>query len=288
MKKNSTHTEETKQKMREKRKKRIGVLSPNYKGLKNQKKYCVNCGEELNKRAIYDITLRCHSCANKGKLNPNWKENKTKKYCINCNKEIWTYSHSLRCAVCATKYNYLIGKLKPKKGESCYWYKDGATLNIKCIDCGVKIKNVYAKRCTKCYGLSIRGMNNWNYKDGTAGIYPPEFYQLRETIRKRDNYQCQNKECNMVEEEHLIIYGINLHIHHIDYNKKNSNENNLLALCLQCNLRANYNRNYWSKYYNEIIKSIEAIKAFVVKNTSPDAESKPSEVAGQANTGAEV
>lgn len=78
--------------------------------------------------------------------------------------------------------------------------------------------------------------------------YPIEFNQeLKEKIRKRDNYTCQK--CNITEEEHLIVYGIKLSIHHIDYDKQNCNDNNLITLCKQCNIRANYNRDYWKEYY---------------------------------------
>jgi 5-methylcytosine-specific restriction endonuclease McrA len=78
--------------------------------------------------------------------------------------------------------------------------------------------------------------------------------QLKESIRKRDNYTCQN--CSMTEEEHLIVMGISLAIHHIDYNKKNCNEENLITLCNQCNIRANYDRDYWKNFYEEKIKKI--------------------------------
>lgn len=37
-----------------------------------------------------------------------------------------------------------------------------------------------------------------------------------------------------------------------------------------------------------IIENLEAIKAFLAKNTSPGTENKPSEVTGQANNDAEV
>jgi len=75
-------------------------------------------------------------------------------------------------------------------------------------------------------------------------LYSDEFNgELKEEIRKRDNYTCQN--CEMTEEEHLIMYGSNLCCHHIDYNKMNSNKENIISLCYQCHGRTNYNRKYW-------------------------------------------
>ena len=74
--------------------------------------------------------------------------------------------------------------------------------------------------------------------------------KLKLEIRKRDNYTCQ--ECGMVEVEHLKIYERVLDIHHIDYNKKNCKKENLLSLCKQCNIRANFNRKYWIKYFRSL------------------------------------
>jgi len=60
---------------------------------------------------------------------------------------------------------------------------------------------------------------------------------LRRSIRERDNYICQL--CSQ--------YG-NV-VHHIDYNKKNCNPDNLITLCRSCNARVNSNREYWQSYF---------------------------------------
>jgi hypothetical protein len=57
----------------------------------------------------------------------------------------------------------------------------------------------------------------------------------------------------MTEEEHLIVIGTALTIHHIDYNKQNCNEENLITLCKGCNTRANYNKDYWLIKYKKIL-----------------------------------
>jgi hypothetical protein len=75
--------------------------------------------------------------------------------------------------------------------------------------------------------------------------------QLKYNIRKRDNFECQN--CDMTEEEHLSVFGIVLIVHHIDYHKKNCKENNLITLCKGCNIRANYNRKFWSIKFQKVI-----------------------------------
>ena len=67
--------------------------------------------------------------------------------------------------------------------------------------------------------------------------------ELKELIRNRDSNKC--KECGLNKEEHYLKYNENLHVHHIDYNKENCNEDNLITLCLKCNISANYNREQW-------------------------------------------
>lgn len=57
-------------------------------------------------------------------------------------------------------------------------------------------------------------------------------------IFERDNHTCQLCEAT----EKLVP-------HHIDYDKKNSRENNLITLCNGCNARVNFNREYWKYYF---------------------------------------
>ena len=152
-----------------------------------------------------------------------------------------------------------------KTGKSNIKYKDGRTLQINhCKDCDKKIINYRAKRCRSCDNKTrihseetirkISGINNHNYIDGKGYLpYASDFTsKLKDKICKRDNYTCQC--CEMIQEEHFIIYGRDIEIHHIDYNKSNCDEKNLITLCKQCNLRANYNRDYWYSYFIYIMK----------------------------------
>jgi len=76
--------------------------------------------------------------------------------------------------------------------------------------------------------------------------YPLEFNdKLRKSIKQRDNYTCQ--ECKMLEVE--LKYK--LHIHHIDYNKKNNNPSNLISLCRSCHGQTNFKRNDWTQYFQD-------------------------------------
>ena len=43
-------------------------------------------------------------------------------------------------------------------------------------------------------------------------------------------------------------------LHHIDYNKFNNNEDNLVSLCDICHGKTNYNREKWIKIFKNIMK----------------------------------
>ena len=69
---------------------------------------------------------------------------------------------------------------------------------------------------------------------------------LKEAIRKRDDYICQI--CDIRQDE-LKGRTKKLDVHHIDYNKDNLNPNNLVSLCHSCHIGTNTNREYWIKYF---------------------------------------
>ena len=87
------------------------------------------------------------------------------------------------------------------------------------------------------------------WKDGISKLpYNFDFNkELKELIRKRDEYKC--RVCEKTQEENKE----NLTIHHIDYNKKNSNPFNLISLCRKCHARTNHNRDYWTEYLTNIV-----------------------------------
>lgn len=118
----------------------------------------------------------------------------------------------------------------------------------------------HTKEIRKIISEANKGKKNNNYIDGLGtSPYPSQFNSdLKLKIRKRDNYTCQN--CGMTEEEHIIVIGQVLHVHHIDYNKQNCDEDNLITLCLWCNMRANKNREIWKESFRNKIGLITKIK----------------------------
>ena len=185
-----------------------------------------------------------------------------KYYCKekNCHNEIseWNYHYGMNfCGSCARSGKRNHFSKDKYLGEDNGNYKHGKYgHNNDCVDCGKKIWFGF-KRCKSCARIEEykNPENHPQYIDGRSKEpYTFEFNTvLKELIRNRDGYTCQN--CGMTEEEHLIVIGTNLHIHHIDYNKQNCNKENLITLCLSCNSRANMNRSYWQEVYtNKILK----------------------------------
>jgi hypothetical protein len=104
--------------------------------------------------------------------------------------------------------------------------------------------------------FGIRGPNHPGWLGGKK--FEPYSYHFNKHFKKqiliRDNYKCIN--CGITQEESKRLYEEGLSIHHIDYNKKNTNFSNCITLCHKCNAKANYNRNEWIIYFQNKIKSI--------------------------------
>ena len=69
--------------------------------------------------------------------------------------------------------------------------------------------------------------------------------ELKNKIRQRDNYLCQ--ECFKKQ------LNPSLCVHHIDYNKENNMEYNLISLCIKCHIKTNFDREHWRKHFQYLI-----------------------------------
>jgi len=72
---------------------------------------------------------------------------------------------------------------------------------------------------------------------------------LRDSIRKRDNYICQL--CGIHQDE-LVDSYTKLDVHHIDYDKNNLDPNNLISLCRKCHMKTNFDREYWIRFFEKV------------------------------------
>ena len=150
------------------------------------------------------------------------------------------------------------------KGQFVKGHKLRKKIIHKCTKCGKLLsRRVKTGLCVKCAksrpqseqnkkrtSLALKGRQpknsiNWkgkNHPHWKGGIsfepYSIDWTEtLKRAIRERDNYICQL--CSQ--------YGCS--VHHIDYNKKNCNSNNLITLCRKCHIKTNYKRRYWKQYF---------------------------------------
>ena len=117
---------------------------------------------------------------------------------------------------------------------------------IKCFGHGISASR--PGKLNFWYGKDRSGKLNPNWKGGIQ--YEPYSSnwteELKEKIRKKYNRKCQL--CGKFEKDNE--WG-RLQVHHIDYNKQNCYESNLIPLCVSCNFKVNYGRNFWIKYFKE-------------------------------------
>jgi len=95
------------------------------------------------------------------------------------------------------------------------------------------------------WNKGLTGNKSPNWIDGRSFLpYPKIFNEsLKEFIRYRDKWTCQL--CGIKQ----IRYYRKLDVHHIDYNKQNCKEDNLITLCQKCNSKVNSKREYWKRYF---------------------------------------
>lgn len=134
-----------------------------------------------------------------------------------------------------------ISKREELQGKNSARYNQAS---FNCLICGKEFfrkasRIGKAKTCSnpcrfRLMSLINEGAGNPSYIHGKSNEpYPIEFSKnLRNSIIIRDGESCI--ECGIGRKEHKDIYGFDLNVHHIDFNKKNIDKQNLLSLCLSC------------------------------------------------------
>lgn len=215
----------------------------------------------------------------KGDLHPNWSRIECKcLYCGKifyvkashvaigegkyCSKDCYRKAISIKktCLICGKEF--WVGKSKAKTAKYCSWkcfLQNSPREKRNCLVCGKeflvyqyqKKKNIGFYCNQKCYGKSL-SINNTgkNHPLWLGGIsfepYGIEFNNcLKEKIRKRDNYQCRI--CGIKQN------GRKLSVHHVDYDKTNNEDWNLITLCDSCHMKTNYNREYWQEHFSSSV-----------------------------------
>jgi len=92
---------------------------------------------------------------------------------------------------------------------------------------------------------SLSGENHPNWKGGTS--FEPYSKEWTKKLKTHIKQTYDNK-CLICNKN-----NVRLAVHHIDYNKKNCTEQNLIPLCYSCHSKTNYNRDSWIKVISELI-----------------------------------
>jgi hypothetical protein len=143
------------------------------------------------------------------------------------------------CGVCKTKRGEIGGKNHPMSGRN---HTEEAKQKISKSLTGHTVTEETKRKQSE---VSL-GENNPNWQGGISKLpYPFDFNEeLKELVRKGDNYTCQL--CGLPQKESRR----KLDVHHIDYIKENLDPENLLTLCSGCNIKVNHNRKSWTKFFS--------------------------------------
>jgi hypothetical protein len=205
-----------------------GINNPNYKG--SIEVVCRWCGKTFSKKRNNPKTTCSDECCHmlrgwiRANNNPNNDPNCRKKMTENLKE---TYKNNPN----------LLEEMSKRQTE---WLKN----HPEFIE---KMSQLAKSR----YGGS--GNPNWN---GGTSFFPYPFVfnnDLKEYIRNKFGRICVG--CEKIETD----FDKRLDIHHIDYNKQNCSESNLVPVCRTCNGKANSNRSYWKEYYSNFVVAWEQV-----------------------------
>ena len=227
------------------------------------KRYIRNkLGQFSLKKKVNFLWKRCLHCGIKIKVNPSkLKIHKG----LFCSKRCFQKSRHIfvkrKCNYC--NKIFFVEPSIPKQGRGKYCSKQCYNKTMEhriikeCKNCSKKFwvwpsclknkKNLGIFCSKKCYGIYNRRENHYNWKGGVSyGDYPLGWNKIfKEQIRARDQYQCQL--CGVFEIDCIK----KLHVHHIDYDKKNLDKGMLISLCNTCHMKTNFNREYWQDLFTK-------------------------------------
>lgn len=114
-----------------------------------------------------------------------------------------------------------------KRCKKCYG-KSKILNRPNCVDCGITLKTVYAKRCLSCHNIK---QDNGKSTERVKFNSSKKWHKVRTMCFERDSYTCQK--CNKK--------GGNLNAHHIKTWAKHPSLrldiDNLLTLCVDCHMK---------------------------------------------------
>lgn len=220
-------------------------------------KTCIDCG--IN---IFRKSKRCRSCAHQGRNlseethRKSVEGHKGKRHSLESRRKIsmwhkgkplseetrWRMSKAHRGTIASAEIRNKISE--GQKGHTV------SLITRSKISAANKGRSFSAEVCRK-RSDAVKGDKNPSWRGGISYLlYPPDFDAgLKLQIRGRDHYKCQFPDCGK---------NASLYVHHIDYDKQNNNQENLITLCNSCHSKVNFNRGYWAGLFQGIMLGLMA------------------------------
>ncbi len=156
-----------------------------------------------------------------------------------------------RCPICSG-WKKTIEEVKDyirRHGYECLTneYRDSFTrLRIKCLKKGHERETTLDtfQRSNRCW-ICIAEDRSLEIPESYCFIWNDE--EFKEMVFERDRHKCMNSLCRYKWSSYRLCR------HHIDYNRKNCDLSNIITLCISCNARANFNREWWTSFYQNLM-----------------------------------
>lgn len=212
---------------------------------------CKKCGTEFNVPIWGKNRLYCsRTCQIKAIERTDIR---TISNCKICGKEFKHYGEKIVCSRdCLGKY---LSQQRLNENNPAWIMNKEKKI---CVRCGREFeytrRNLHKGQDPVFCSLDC-SRNNGNNKEITNNVDGKHKYgfgfnnKLKKKIKERDGNCCQ-----------LCGETKKLEVHHIDYDKNNNEENNLITLCRKCHGITNYNRGFWTQVFIGLNSNSKIVK----------------------------
>jgi len=248
---------------------------------------CTVCGKPkmMTFRAISKNTTgtfycgrECMKVGNSGSGNPFYGRKHSPEFFSKASgKNHWNYGNrkeeQATCGVCGISFVRNYKHRGIYCSESCMRQSRRKRIERPCSWCGKLVERSWCYRNQEHFFCNYSCLGKWNGNNQPTGDqsywhgkrreetpnwrgglsfepYGIEFNNdLKQEIRERDDFHCQLCGTKQGEIQHDV--------HHIDYDKSNNDEQNLISLCRSCHTKTNGNRDYWIQFFQSQNKAYE-------------------------------